>query len=89
MRAGVAEPGRLAGAVVALIAGTALRCQSGPYAEQTEARMLTLATRDLVAAHALGPDGVDRALAGLQDEHVSHIAWIPHRPDSHTALNLV
>jgi DNA-binding transcriptional regulator YbjK len=64
---GVDEPGHLAAAIVALIGGTALRRQSGFYDEATEARLLTAAIRDLVAAHTLGPDGVDRALSALRE----------------------
>ncbi|MET1061693.1 MAG: TetR family transcriptional regulator [Aeromicrobium sp.] len=63
--AGIDEPDHLAAAVVALIMGTALRRQSGFYPEDTEARLLTAAIRDLVAARALGPEGVDRLLAEL------------------------
>lgn len=64
---GVEQPGELAAAIVALIAGTALRRQSGLYAEDVEARLLTTAIRNLVAAHALGPDGVDQTLAELRE----------------------
>ena len=52
---GVDEPGTLAAMIVSLIVGTALRRQSGYYAEQVEARLLTAAIRDLLAAHLLGP----------------------------------
>lgn len=48
----------LAGAVVALIAGTALRRQSGVYSDDTEARLLSVAIRDLVAGHAQRTDAV-------------------------------
>ncbi len=65
-RIGIDSPHELAGAIVALIGGTALRRQSGLYAEDVEARMLTAAIRNLVAAHALGADGVDRTLAELR-----------------------
>lgn len=69
---GVSDPGDLAASIVALIAGTAMRRQSGVYSEQAEARILTAAIRDLVAAHALGPDGVDRTLAQLRDRQRSN-----------------
>ncbi|MCW2770978.1 MAG: hypothetical protein JWR27_2411 [Aeromicrobium sp.] len=62
---GVDEPGHLSAAIVALIMGTAVRRQSGFYSENTEARLLTAAIRDLVAARVLGPDGVDRLLTEL------------------------
>lgn len=65
-RAGVADGTPLAASVVALIAGTALRRQAGVYTESDEARLLASAIRSLVAAHAIGPDGVDRAIAGLR-----------------------
>lgn len=65
-RVGVSDADRPSGAIVALIAGTALRRQSGAYSEQAEARMLTSAIRDLVAAHALGTEGVDRILTDLR-----------------------
>ncbi|MRJ76342.1 TetR family transcriptional regulator [Aeromicrobium sp. SMF47] len=65
---GVDRPERLAAMIVSLVAGTALRRQAGVYAEDEEARILTAAVRDLVAAHTLGPDGVDRTLATLRPE---------------------
>lgn len=65
-RVGIDAPQELAGAIVALIAGTALRRQSGLYTEEVEARLLTGAIRNLVAAHSLGPAGVDQTLAGLR-----------------------
>lgn len=64
---GVTGADDLVASIVALIAGTALRRQSGLYSEQAEARILTSAIRQLVAAHALGPDGVDRTLAELRE----------------------
>lgn len=51
-----AEP--LAASIIALIAGTALRRQSGQYTEQEEARLMTRAIRDLIAAHVLGEEKV-------------------------------
>lgn len=66
-RVGVHEPGALAASIVTLIIGTALRRQSGLYAEDIEARLLVSAIRALVAAHAIGPEGVDRTLAGLRE----------------------
>ncbi|MCW2800218.1 MAG: hypothetical protein JWQ70_1690 [Aeromicrobium sp.] len=65
-RVGATDSAHLAAAIVALIAGTALRRQSGQYSEQSEALLLTSAIRDLVAAHVLGPDTVDHALAELR-----------------------
>lgn len=69
-KVGVTGADDLAASIVALIAGTALRRQSGQHSEQTEARILTAALRQLVAAHALGPDGVDRTLAELAGARV-------------------
>ena len=65
-RVGVTDSRDLAAAAVALISGTALRRQAGMYTEQDEARIVTTAIRGLVAAQALGPEGVDQALAGLR-----------------------
>jgi DNA-binding transcriptional regulator YbjK len=62
---GVGDSEEIAAGVVALIAGTALRRQSGVYSEREEARFLTASIRNLVAAHAIGPDEVSRALTGL------------------------
>jgi DNA-binding transcriptional regulator YbjK len=64
-RIGMADSEGLAAAIVALITGTSVRRQSGLHAEDVEARVLTRAIRDLVAAHALGTAAVDRTLAGL------------------------
>ena len=55
-----AEP--LAASIIALIAGTALRRQSGQYSEAAEARLMTAAIRDLIAAHLLGEEKVEQAL---------------------------
>ena len=66
-RVGVREADVLAASIVTLILGTALRRQSGLYAEDVEARLLVSAIRGLVAAHAIGPDGVDRTLADLRE----------------------
>jgi len=66
-RVGVNEPGPLAASIVTLITGTAVRRQSGLYTEAEEARLLVLAIRGLVAAHAIGPEGVDRTLADLRE----------------------
>lgn len=66
-RVGIDAPAELAAAIVALIGGTALRRQSGLYSEEAEARLLTAAIRNLVAAHALGPEGVDQKLAELRE----------------------
>ena len=65
-RVGVNEPGPLAASIVTLITGTAVRRQSGLYTEDEEARLLVLSIRGLVAAHAIGPEGVDRTLADLR-----------------------
>ncbi len=51
-----AEP--LAASIIAIVAGTALRRQSGQYTEQEEARLMTQAIRDLIAAHVLGEEKV-------------------------------
>jgi hypothetical protein len=64
-RAGVVDAGDVSASIAALVAGTALRRQSGRNTEEAEAQMLTKAIRDIVAAHVLGPDVVDRAIAGL------------------------
>lgn len=66
-RVGVDEAAVLAASIVTLIMGTALRRQSGLYTEDVEARLLVSAIRGLVAAHAIGPDGVDRTLAELRE----------------------
>lgn len=65
-RVGVAQAPQLAASIVALIIGVALRRQSTLYSETDEARILTTAIRQLVAAHALGPDAVDDALTTLR-----------------------
>ena len=61
-RLGVQDPEALAAAVIALIAGTAVRRQCDVYTEQEEAQLLTTAIRGLVAAHVLGEDAVKKAL---------------------------
>ena len=63
-RLGVEDPEALAAAVIALIAGSALRRQSDQYTDQEEARLLTTAIRGLIAAHLLGEETVTRALQG-------------------------
>lgn len=65
-RVGVTDGAALAATIVALIAGTALRRQAGQYSEPAEALLLTSAVRDLVAAHVLGAETVDRTLAELR-----------------------
>lgn len=67
-RAGVVDGDEVVAAIVALIAGTALRRQSGLYSEQDEAEFLAAAIRSLVAAHAIGADGVAAALAALHEQ---------------------
>lgn len=61
-RAGLDAPEDLAAQVVALIAGVALRRQSGQYEEPVEARLITVGVRNLVAAHLLGETAIDEAL---------------------------
>jgi DNA-binding transcriptional regulator YbjK len=63
-RLGVQKGEPLAASIIALIAGTALRRQSGQYTEQQEARQMTTAIRNLIAAHILGDDKVTKALKG-------------------------
>jgi DNA-binding transcriptional regulator YbjK len=63
---GVTDAADVASAMVALIAGTALRRQSGVYSEQDEARFLAMALRSLVAAHAIGAEAVAAAIASLR-----------------------
>jgi DNA-binding transcriptional regulator YbjK len=65
-RVGITDGARLAAAVTALIVGTAMRRQAGQYSERTEALQLSSAIRDLVAAHVLGPEAVDRTLTELR-----------------------
>ncbi len=62
-RVGLASARELASQVVAQIAGVALRRQSGHYDEVTEARLLTTAVRNLVAAHLMDDDVVTQAIA--------------------------
>ena len=59
---GVRTPDRLAAALITAVAGTALRRQSGVYAEAEEAERLSETLRDLVGAHLLGRETIDRAL---------------------------
>ncbi|MCW2840080.1 MAG: hypothetical protein JWR55_1563 [Aeromicrobium sp.] len=66
-RAGVVDPSPVSAGIAALVGGTALRRQSGRYPEEAEAMMLTSAIRDLVAAHVLGSEVVDRTIADLRD----------------------
>jgi DNA-binding transcriptional regulator YbjK len=65
---GVTDTAEVAAAIVGLIAGTALRRQSGVYSEEAEARFLSAAIRNLVAAHAIGPDAVTAALTDLREK---------------------
>jgi DNA-binding transcriptional regulator YbjK len=62
---GVTGADDVAAGITALIAGTALRRQTGVYSEQDEARFLGSSIRNLVAAHAIGPDAVSASLANL------------------------
>lgn len=59
---GVPKGEPLAAAIIALVAGTALRRQSGQYTEEQEARQLTTAIRNLIAAHILGDEKVNQTL---------------------------
>jgi DNA-binding transcriptional regulator YbjK len=61
-RLGVEDAEPLAASIIALIAGTALRRQSGLYSEKDEAQMMTRGIRDLIAAHVLGDEKVTDAL---------------------------
>lgn len=61
-RLGVENVEPLAASIIALIAGTGLRRQSGQYTENEEARLMARAIRDLVAAHLLGEDAINQAL---------------------------
>lgn len=67
-KVGVEPAGHLAVSIVTLIGGTALRRQTGVYSEKEEAQLLTAAIRDLIAAHVLGTDRVDEALASLRKD---------------------
>lgn len=67
-RIGLDDTDTLAASIVTLITGTAVRRQSDVYTEKEEARLLTAAIRNLVAAHALGAEGVDRTLAELSEK---------------------
>lgn len=61
-RLGVANGESLAASVVALVAGTALRRQCDQYTEEQEARQMTKAIRNLIAAHVLGEEKVNDLL---------------------------
>jgi DNA-binding transcriptional regulator YbjK len=65
-RIGITDGASLAASIVALIAGTALRRQSGQYSERSEALLLSSTIRDLVAAHVLSAETIDRTLAELR-----------------------
>ncbi len=65
---GVTDADDVAAGITALIAGTALRRQSRVYSEEEEARFLGASIRHLVAGHAIGPDAVTSALAGLKTQ---------------------
>jgi DNA-binding transcriptional regulator YbjK len=60
---GVPSPDRLAGALLTAVAGTALRRQCGLYDEDEEAARMSETIRDLVGAHLVGRDEIDRRLA--------------------------
>ncbi len=61
---GVPDAERVVPGMLALVAGTALRRQTGQYTEAEEARMLSESLRDLVGAHLQGRSAVDRVIAG-------------------------
>ena len=61
-RLGVPNGESLAASIVALVAGTALRRQCDQYTEEQEARQMTKAIRNLIAAHVLGDAKVDSLL---------------------------
>jgi AcrR family transcriptional regulator len=61
-RLGVPNGEPLAASIIALVAGTALRRQSDQYTEEQEARQMTKAIRNLIAAHILGDDKVNDLL---------------------------
>ncbi len=61
-RLGVQNGEPLAASIIAVVAGTALRRQSGQYTEEQEARQMTKAIRNLIAAHILGDEKVNAAL---------------------------
>jgi TetR/AcrR family transcriptional regulator, regulator of biofilm formation and stress response len=63
-RLGVENPEPLASAVIAIVAGSALRRQSDQYSDHEEARLLTAAIRGLIAAHLMGDEKVAKALRG-------------------------
>ena len=66
VRAGVADAGRVAASIAALIGGTALRRQAGRSSENQEAQALARSIRDLVAASLLDPAVIEDALAELR-----------------------
>lgn len=67
---GVPDAERVAPGMVALIAGTALRRQTGRYSELEEARLLGESLRDLVGAHLHGRRSVDRLIADTTGRQV-------------------
>lgn len=60
---GIPDAEKIVPSLLTLIAGTALRRQSGQYSEADEARLLSEAIRDLVGAHLLGREKVDAIIA--------------------------
>lgn len=56
---GVEDARRLAGAVLAVVVGVAMRRQAGVFSEQEEALRTSETVRDLVAAHLLGRERTD------------------------------
>jgi AcrR family transcriptional regulator len=61
-RLGIADAQQLAAAIIALIAGTAVRRQCDQYGDREEASLLAAGIRGLIAAHLLGGDAVTQAL---------------------------
>jgi DNA-binding transcriptional regulator YbjK len=64
-RAGVVDASEVSTSIAALIGGTAMNRQVSRVSEWDEARALTRAIRDLVAARLLGVEVIENALAGL------------------------
>jgi hypothetical protein len=64
-RAGVADADEVSTSIAAMIGGTAMNRQVSRVSEWDEARALTRAIRDLVAARLLGVEVIEKALATL------------------------
>jgi DNA-binding transcriptional regulator YbjK len=61
-RVGLDDAEPLAASIITVIAGTALRRQSGQYSEKDEALKMTATIRNIVAAHLLGEEKIAAAL---------------------------